>query len=170
MATTAAERPPEVADGVYRLGTGWINFYLVREGEEFILIDAGYPGYWRYLAGAIEALRTSPEAIRAVIVTHHHADHAGTAERLRSTGGARVLAGEGDAWIVAGRYPSHANPGFYSQCSRHVSGIRFLAHSAAVGGARYRPVAGVETVTADETLERVAWRGRFRSFASGKRL
>jgi glyoxylase-like metal-dependent hydrolase (beta-lactamase superfamily II) len=153
MASTAGERPAEVAEGVYRLGTRWVNFYLVREGGEFTLIDAGYPGYWRYLVGAIEALGTSPEAIRAVIVTHHHADHAGTAERLRSTGGARVLAGEGDAWIVAGRYPSHASPGFYWQCSRHVSGIRFLAHSATAGGARYRPAASVETVAAEQTLE-----------------
>jgi glyoxylase-like metal-dependent hydrolase (beta-lactamase superfamily II) len=152
MATTAGERPPEVAEGVYRLGTRWVNFYLVGEGGEFTLIDAGYPGYWRYLVGAIEALRTSPDAIRAVIVTHHHADHAGTAERLRSTGGTRVLAGEGDAWIVTGRYPSHASPGFYWQCSRHGSGLRFLAHSAAAGGARYRPVASVETVAAEQTL------------------
>jgi glyoxylase-like metal-dependent hydrolase (beta-lactamase superfamily II) len=153
MATTAGERPPEVAEGVYRLGTRWINFYLVREGGEFTLVDAGYPGYWRYLVDSVRALGTSPEAIQAVIVTHHHADHAGTAERLRSTGGARVLAGEGDAWIVAGRYPSHASPGFYRQCSRRVSGIRFLAHSATAGGARYRPVATVETVATEQTLE-----------------
>jgi glyoxylase-like metal-dependent hydrolase (beta-lactamase superfamily II) len=152
MATTANERPPEVAEGVYRLGTRWINFYLVREGREFTLVDAGYPGYWRYLVDAVRALDTSLEAIRAVILTHHHADHAGTAERLRSTGGARVLAGEGDAWIVAGRYPSHASPGFYRQCSWHPSGIRFLAHSATAGGARYRPVASVETVT-EQTVE-----------------
>src|SRR6266508_4479376 len=153
MATTAGERPPEVAEGVYRLGTRWVNFYLVREGGEFTLIDAGYPGYWRYLVGAIEALGTSPEAIRAVIVTHHHADHAGTAERLRTTAGSRVLAGEGDAWIVAGKYPSHASPGFYRRCSWRRSGIGFLAHSAAAGGAKYRPVQEVETLKADGTLD-----------------
>jgi glyoxylase-like metal-dependent hydrolase (beta-lactamase superfamily II) len=153
MATTADERPPEVAEDVYRLGTRWINFYLVREGAEFTLVDAGYPGYWRYLIDAVRGLGASLEAIRAVIVTHHHADHAGTAERLASSGGARVLVGDGDAWIVAGRYPSHASPGFYRQCSRHVSGIRFLAHSAIARGARYRPVASVETVAAEQTLE-----------------
>src|SRR5215218_6044745 len=153
MATMAGERPPEVADGVYRLGTRWINFYLVAEDGEFTLIDAGYPGYWKYLVGAVEALGTGLEAIRAVIVTHHHADHAGTAERLRSTAGTRVLVGEGDAWIVLGRYPSHASPGFYRQCSWRPSGIRFLAHSAAAGGARYRPVQGVETVAGGQALD-----------------
>jgi glyoxylase-like metal-dependent hydrolase (beta-lactamase superfamily II) len=44
-----------------------------------------YPGYWRHLTEAVDALGTSLEALRAVILTHHHFDHVGTAERLRST-------------------------------------------------------------------------------------
>jgi glyoxylase-like metal-dependent hydrolase (beta-lactamase superfamily II) len=153
MATTPRQRPAEIAKGVYRLGTSWVNFYLVAEQHEFTLIDAGYPGYWKYLSAAIDALGARPEAIRAVIVTHHHADHAGTAERLRSTAGSRVLVGEADAPIVAGRYRSHANPGFYRQSSARPSGIRFLAHSALAGGAKYRPVQGLETLTKDQTLD-----------------
>jgi glyoxylase-like metal-dependent hydrolase (beta-lactamase superfamily II) len=153
MTTTPRLRPPEVAEGVYRLGTRWINFYLVAEAAEFTLIDAGYPGYWKHLTAALDALGTRSEAIRAVIVTHHHADHAGAAERLRATAGARVLVGEGDAWIVAGKYPSHASPGFYRQSSLRPSGIRFLAHSATAGGARYRPVKILETLTKDQTLD-----------------
>jgi glyoxylase-like metal-dependent hydrolase (beta-lactamase superfamily II) len=147
------DSPPEVAEGVYRLGTRWINFYLVEEGGEFTLIDAGYPGYWRHLVGAVEALGTSLSAIRAVILTHHHVDHVGTAQRLRSTTGAQGFVGDADAWIVSGRYPSHANPGFYRQSSMRPSGRRFLAHSAAAGGAQYRPVADVEGLKSDQTLD-----------------
>jgi glyoxylase-like metal-dependent hydrolase (beta-lactamase superfamily II) len=145
--------PPEVAEGVYRLGTKWINFYLVEDEGEFTLIDAGYPGYWKLLEEAIDALGASMGAIRAAILTHHHADHVGTAERLRSSTGARVLAGEGDAWIVAGKYPSHASPGFYRRCSRRRSGLGFIAHSAAAGGARYQPVQEVEPIREDQTLD-----------------
>jgi glyoxylase-like metal-dependent hydrolase (beta-lactamase superfamily II) len=147
------QRPVEVAEGVYRLGTKWINFYLVEEDGEFTLIDAGYPGYWKYLVHAVAALDTSLEAIRAVIVTHHHADHAGVAARLRATAGARVLVGSEDAWIVGGRYPSHANPGFYRQSPWRRSGLAFLAHSAAAGGAKYRPVPDVESLGEDEALD-----------------
>jgi glyoxylase-like metal-dependent hydrolase (beta-lactamase superfamily II) len=150
MASTSHERPPEVAEGVYRLGTKWINFYLVAEGAEYTLVDSGYPGYWKYLSAALEGLGTGPAAIQAVIVTHHHADHPGTAERVRSSGGGRVLAGEGDAWIVAGKYPSHASPGFYRRCSVHRSGLRFMAHSAVAGGAKYRPVQAVESLTDEQ--------------------
>jgi glyoxylase-like metal-dependent hydrolase (beta-lactamase superfamily II) len=145
--------PPEVAEGVYRLGTKWINFYLVAEAGEFTLVDAGYPGYWNHLVGAIEALGSSLESIRAVILTHHHADHVGSAEHLRSTGGARVFVGEGDAWIVGGRYPSHANPGFYRDCWWRPSGIGFLAHSARAGGAKYRPVEDLEALKEDQVLD-----------------
>jgi glyoxylase-like metal-dependent hydrolase (beta-lactamase superfamily II) len=125
----------------------------VAEEGEFTLIDAGYPGYWKHLEGAIGEIGTSIEAIRAVIVTHHHADHVGTAERLRSSAGARVLAGEGDAWIVAGKYPSHASPGFYRRCSWRRSGLGFIVHSAAAGGAKYRPVRHVELLKDDQTLD-----------------
>jgi glyoxylase-like metal-dependent hydrolase (beta-lactamase superfamily II) len=63
--TTTAKRvdpPPEVAEGVHRLGTRSLSFYLVEEDGEFTLIDAGYPGYWRHLTEAIDALGTSIEA------------------------------------------------------------------------------------------------------------
>src|SRR5262245_22087058 len=85
------DRPDEVAEGVYRLGTEWVNFYLIADQGEFTLIDSGYPGYWEHLVSAVDALGASLGAIRGVILTHHHADHAGTAERLRATSGARVL-------------------------------------------------------------------------------
>jgi hypothetical protein len=32
-----------VADGVYRLGTRWVNFYVVVDGSEAILVDAAIP-------------------------------------------------------------------------------------------------------------------------------
>jgi glyoxylase-like metal-dependent hydrolase (beta-lactamase superfamily II) len=148
-----ATYPEEVAEGVYRLGTRWINFHLIRDGDEFTLVDAGYPGYWKYLEQALDALGTTVAAIRAVIVTHHHADHAGGAERVRALGGAQVLVGEGDAWIVEGKYPSHASPGFYKRSPRHRSGLAFLAHSALAGGAKYRPVEEVEHVLEDQMLD-----------------
>lgn len=155
MAASAlrSEFPEGVAEGVYRLGTKWINLHLIEDDGEFTLVDTGYPSYWKHVVAATNALGTSPEAIRAVILTHHHADHVGTAERLRSTAGARVLVGEGDAWIVGGRYPSHANPGFYRDCWWRPNGIGFLAHSAVAGGARYRPVAKLEDLREDRTVD-----------------
>jgi glyoxylase-like metal-dependent hydrolase (beta-lactamase superfamily II) len=145
-------KPPEVAEGVYRLGTKWANFYLVRDGSEWTMIDAGYPGYIAQLDGALQALGSAVEAVQAVVVTHHHVDHAGTAEAVRSRSGASVCVHPGDATIVGGERRSHVPPGFYRQSWRP-SMARYLAHTVRVGGARYRPVAAVERLGGDQTLD-----------------
>lgn len=133
----------EVADGVYRLGTRWANFHLVVEGDEGLLVDAGYPRYFKQLRAATQALGLGLQGIRAVIVTHHHVDHAGTAEAVRSQAGARIFVGPGDAEIVRGERPSHPPHGFWRNAARP-SMIAYLLHSARAGGGRYRPVASAE--------------------------
>ncbi len=141
----------EVAPGVYRLGSEWANFYLVVEGTQAILVDSGYPRYRRQLAAALGALGRTPQ-IEAVIVTHHHVDHAGTAEAVRSGWGARVLAHAEDAPIIRGERRSHVPPGFYRQSWRP-SMARYLLHTVVAGGARYRPVAAVEPLSGDAELD-----------------
>jgi glyoxylase-like metal-dependent hydrolase (beta-lactamase superfamily II) len=142
----------EVAHGVYRLGTKWANFYLVVEGQDCLLIDAGYPRYLKQVEELLEAIGRPLNAVRAVIVTHHHVDHAGTAERLRSHAGARVLVQQADAAIVSGERRSHVPPGCYRQSWRP-SMARYLAHTVRVGGASYRPVARVEALAGDAALD-----------------
>lgn len=53
-------RPPEVADGVFELGTKWANFYLLVDQSEATLIDAGYPRYWQQVTHAPSRFGTSP--------------------------------------------------------------------------------------------------------------
>jgi glyoxylase-like metal-dependent hydrolase (beta-lactamase superfamily II) len=152
MATSCATTAYEVASRVFRLGTRWVNFYLVGDGTEFTLVDAGYPRYWKQVAAALDSLGASPSAISGVIVTHHHVDHSGTAERVRADGEAKVFVGRGDADIVRGQRPSHVPPGFYRQSWRP-SMARYLAHTVAVGGASYRPVSELEVIGEDGVLD-----------------
>jgi glyoxylase-like metal-dependent hydrolase (beta-lactamase superfamily II) len=108
---TTLPNASEVADGVFRLGTKWVNFYLVAQDGEFTVVDTGYPGYWQHLTQAVDRIGASPSAITGAIVTHHHVDHAGTAERL-SRVRARVFVHKADAAIVRGERRSHVPPGF----------------------------------------------------------
>jgi glyoxylase-like metal-dependent hydrolase (beta-lactamase superfamily II) len=133
----------EVAERVYRLGTQWASFYLVLDGEDVLMVDAGYPRYRRQLDAALASLGRRLGAVAAVIVTHHHVDHTGTAEHARSRGGARVLVHERDAPMVTGERRSHVPPGFYRQSWRP-SMVRYLVHTVLAGGARYRPVSAVD--------------------------
>jgi glyoxylase-like metal-dependent hydrolase (beta-lactamase superfamily II) len=65
------------------------------------VLDAGLPRDWDEFAGALERLGHSPQNVDAVLITHHHPDHAGNAERLRAAG-ARVFAHPDDAPSLQG--------------------------------------------------------------------
>jgi glyoxylase-like metal-dependent hydrolase (beta-lactamase superfamily II) len=131
-------RSQEVAERIYRFATKWVNFYLVVDDERALVVDAGYPGYWRQLLPALDSADVGERPID-VIVTHHHVDHAGTAQRLRVERDAGVFVHDADVPAVRGERRSHVPPGFYRQAWR-ASMLRYLAHTVQVGGARYRPV------------------------------
>lgn len=86
-----------VAEGVYRLGSPAVNWYLVADGERYTAIDAGIPTDWDGLVAALGALGGSLNQLAAVVVTHAHIDHIGFAERARKEAGARVYVHESDA-------------------------------------------------------------------------
>jgi glyoxylase-like metal-dependent hydrolase (beta-lactamase superfamily II) len=66
------------------------NVYLVVDGGQGALIDAGYADEGS-LQARLEYLRAMPEVELAYIVlTHHHIDHASGARRLREATGARI--------------------------------------------------------------------------------
>ena len=90
--------------------------------------------------------------IKTVIVTHHHVDHAGTAETVRSRCGANVLVHADDAPMVGGERRSHVPPGVYRHSWRP-SMARYLAHTVAAGGARYRPARPLDLVSDGAVLD-----------------
>jgi glyoxylase-like metal-dependent hydrolase (beta-lactamase superfamily II) len=150
--TLSADDPTEVADRVYRIGTRWASFYLVVDGNEAVMIDAGYPGYLTQLWACAEAVGVGHGGVRGVIVTHHHVDHAGTAEAVRRKSGAQTFAGAEDVAKVCGHETSHPPHGFWRESWRP-SMIAYLLHSARVGGSRYHPVKEVSPLGSEETLD-----------------
>jgi glyoxylase-like metal-dependent hydrolase (beta-lactamase superfamily II) len=97
----AALRLSQVSDGVYRLESVYTNWYLLEQGGRLTVLDAGLPRDWRAFSAALSPLGHTPADIDAVLITHHHRDHAGNAERLRSSG-ARVFAHPADATYLRG--------------------------------------------------------------------
>src|SRR3954451_21005000 len=80
----------EVAEGVLRIDDGVVNFYLVSEGDQLALIDAGFPLDWGRFTEAVGRLGRRPGDVRDVVLTHGHIDHIGIAERARKELGATV--------------------------------------------------------------------------------
>jgi glyoxylase-like metal-dependent hydrolase (beta-lactamase superfamily II) len=142
----------QLADGVHRLGSSYINWYLVEEGGRYTVVDAGLPGYRPQLDEALSELGGQLDEVEAVILTHGHSDHVGFAGKLYDEARTRVLVHEADAEMVRtgnipkgerGVRPYLLQPTMY----------RLLAHGARNGGARAPKVAQVSTFTGGERLD-----------------
>jgi glyoxylase-like metal-dependent hydrolase (beta-lactamase superfamily II) len=83
--------PTLVADGVVRLGTELVNWYLVEDGGRVTIVDAGAPKYRPQLDRGLALLGRRPADVAAVLLTHGHADHIGFAEPVRRELGVPVL-------------------------------------------------------------------------------
>lgn len=141
----------EVEAGIRRLGSRYTNFYLIEDQGKLTLLDAGLPGYWKYLVDELDQSGRRLQDIDAVLITHHHPDHVGVAERVRQAASPRVLAPVGDAPFISGERSSPP-PNFFSQLWRPFI-FRYLLHSVSNGAARHVPVVGVNTFADGETLD-----------------
>ncbi|MCF4136562.1 MBL fold metallo-hydrolase [Streptomyces sp. Tue 6430] len=80
--------------------------YLWQDDDESTLVDAGPPGSGRVIADAVTALGGGPAAVRRVVLTHFHEDHAGGAAELAALTGAEVLAHAADAAVLRREVPA----------------------------------------------------------------
>lgn len=158
-AASLSPMPPEggpaatVGEGVRRLGTEWVNWYLIEDGPALTVVDAGLPGHWDRFEETLAGLGRRVEDVAALVLTHNHTDHLGVAATLHARAGARVLVHEADAAIVRGDAKPKPIPGFIASLP-HRSFLGYLAHVVRNGGAK-RPgtVAAVETFGDGDTLD-----------------
>jgi glyoxylase-like metal-dependent hydrolase (beta-lactamase superfamily II) len=98
------------------------------------VVDCGFPGYYDQLPAALTRLGRSLDAVGAVILTHHHPDHVGAAERIRAETGATVYVPMGDAEGVR-RGRVEPPPGMLRSLWRPRM-MRYMAHAAGNGAGR----------------------------------
>lgn len=143
-------RVSQVAPGVHRLASRYENWYLLEAGGRLTVLDAGLPGDWRSFCAALSGLGHSPADIDAVLITHHHPDHAGNAERLRSSG-ARVLAHPADAPYLRGE--RHVSKRKTLPYLRHRWYRIYMLHLLARGVTRVPAVAQLDELADGEVLD-----------------
>lgn len=98
------------------------NAYLVGDAKCWILLDALAPGHARTVKQAAEARFGPDSRPQAIVLTHGHIDHAGSAAALADFWGVKVYAHRLEHAYLTGRssYPplDHTAPGFFSGFSR----------------------------------------------------
>jgi glyoxylase-like metal-dependent hydrolase (beta-lactamase superfamily II) len=70
-----------------------VNWVLLTDGTRHALIDTGYPGDRTLVEASLREVCGPGARVSAVLVTHAHTDHIGSAEYFRLQHGARVLCG-----------------------------------------------------------------------------
>jgi glyoxylase-like metal-dependent hydrolase (beta-lactamase superfamily II) len=120
----------QVADGVVRLGTDVVNWYLVEQAGKVTVVDAGAPAYRPQLEPGLRALGRRPDDVEAVVLTHAHADHIGVAEKLRTELGVPVFVHEADEDLAVSRKAFGKNEGSLVPYLRHRAAWKLLAHLA----------------------------------------
>ncbi len=114
----------QIAAGVTRIPTGIGNAYLVGSRKEWVLIDTGTPGYEDKIAAAARRRFGRDSRPEAILLTHGHFDHAGSAKALADMWDVPVLAHRLELPFVDGRSeyppPDPTVGGFMAQTIRFI--------------------------------------------------
>lgn len=150
----------KVADGVRRFDDGIVNWYLIEDGDDLAVVDAGFPPDWSMLTTALGTLGRRLSDLRAVVITHGHIDHIGFAERARREAGAEVFVHAADEPLL--RSPaviakSERSPLLYLN---HAATRKLVLRATLARAPLAKKVQEVTTFTDGELLERVPGRPR----------
>jgi len=152
--------PREIAAGIYGLGSGQVNWYLVEDGGRLSAVDAGLPGFARDLDAQLSRLGLALGDIEAVVLTHSDGDHTGLAPVMREAGAHVLVHAADDATL---RKPG---PKGGDASARHVlanlwrpATLKVIGHMLRHGGAKPARIEGAETYADGDVLDVP---GRFR--------
>jgi glyoxylase-like metal-dependent hydrolase (beta-lactamase superfamily II) len=93
----------DAAPGIHLVADGYVNWYLVQDGDQLTVVDTGTPRSWRSLNDAVRRIGRSLDDVAAIVLTHAHFDHVGFAERARTALDVAVWVHDADAELA--RHP-----------------------------------------------------------------
>jgi glyoxylase-like metal-dependent hydrolase (beta-lactamase superfamily II) len=112
----------EIAPGVAVIPTLIANAYLVGDSASWVLVDACTPGNERRIQRAAERRFGAGSRPRAILLTHGHFDHAGSAGPLADAWNVRIYAHSLELPFLQGeaQYPPFnlTSPGFFTTLAR----------------------------------------------------
>jgi metallo-beta-lactamase class B len=94
------QAPFRIIGNIYYVGTHELAAYLIRTPDGDILIDGTLPETASQVEHNIEALGVPLAAVKILLNSHAHYDHAGGLAQLKRDTGARLYASAGDAPIL----------------------------------------------------------------------
>ncbi|QHA02849.1 MBL fold metallo-hydrolase [Streptomyces broussonetiae] len=143
----------QVADGTYLVHGSNVNWVILKDGDAVTLVDTGYPGDRQGVLESLAAVGSSPEAVAAVLITHAHNDHLGSAEYLRATHGTPVLLHPAEVPHARREFLQQAGTGDVLRNLWRPGVLPWAVHTVRVGGTEQHPVTAPEPFPADGKLD-----------------
>lgn len=143
----------QVADGTYLVHGGHTNWVVLTDGDAATLVDTGYPGDRRALLDSLAAVGSSPEAVAAVLITHAHNDHLGSAEYLRAIHGTPVLLHEAEVPHARRDFLQQVSVGTVLRNAWRPGVLPWMAHVLRTGGTEQHPVTAPAAFPTDGALD-----------------
>jgi glyoxylase-like metal-dependent hydrolase (beta-lactamase superfamily II) len=113
---------PEIAPGVALISTLIANCYLVSDHDAWVVVDACTPGHENLIRRVAERRFGRGSKPRAILLTHGHFDHAGSAGPLADAWNVPIYAPSQEIPFLTGRlkYPpfDFSSPGFFTRIAR----------------------------------------------------
>ncbi|MFF4836138.1 MBL fold metallo-hydrolase [Streptomyces sp. NPDC001315] len=134
----------QVADGTYLVHGSNTNWVILTDGDAVTLIDTGYPGDRQLVMESLAAVGSSPEAVAAVLITHAHNDHLGSAEYLRTTHGTPVFLHEAEVPHARRDFLQQVTVGEVLRNAWRPGVLPWMAHVLRSGGTEQHPVTAPE--------------------------
>jgi glyoxylase-like metal-dependent hydrolase (beta-lactamase superfamily II) len=144
--------PTQVADGVVRLGTSLVNWYLVEDGGRVTIVDCGAPAYYAQLDQGLALLDRTRGQVDAIVLTHGHGDHVGFAEQARGELGVPVYVHEDDKELTTTGKASGKNEKPITAYLRYPHAYKLMGHLMSAGGVP-TPVQEVTTFRDGDDLD-----------------
>ncbi|MFF7607867.1 MBL fold metallo-hydrolase [Streptomyces parvulus] len=143
----------QVADGTYLVHGSHTNWVILTEGDAVTLVDTGYPGDRRQLLDSLAAVGSSPEAVEAVLITHAHNDHLGSAEYLRAAHATPVLLHEAEVPHARRDFLQQVSVGTILRNAWRPGVLPWTVHVLRSGGTERHPVAAPAPFPAPGALD-----------------
>jgi glyoxylase-like metal-dependent hydrolase (beta-lactamase superfamily II) len=128
---------------VHTFRRDYTNAHVVSRGDAFFMVDSGLESNAPALADDLRGQGFDPARLRAIILTHGHADHAGGAAWFHREFGTRIVAGAADVPILAAGANDHLCP----------TSDRARDRVASDQAARFTPIAPDTTIGTEVALD-----------------
>ncbi len=151
----------EVASGVWQARAQHVCWVLIVDGAGVTLVDTGYPGDKERVIASLGKIGRAPADVDAVVLTHAHPDHLGSAEYFRSQVGKPVWVHEQEKANATGEHVEQVSiPTLLKMAWRPSVLVWFVQVGAGLKAAQIQRLGAVEKPTAEArwTSRAARWR------------